>query len=263
MPYSVFDLRAELVRRHGEKLRFLFEKFDAKGFKFEIQDLWLRRFDGTSKGVYIDDGASNLSKAADWALDAIREWAGRGLGQNDNYFGDITREWAKTGEAKGNVPACLGSVLDWCYLFSSGPSSNRSSDMYDVSSDKPPDLTCLYCWVFSDKWTATAPHHARAAVNITSDRGLNKKYWDMTPPLGINTSDQTHHFAAFFWFGANVGTGSYRSNLALSWTGDWSVLHQKVINQGDYDLGYLAARWGAKMASKPDYYGKQIEADLR
>jgi hypothetical protein len=52
-------------------------------------------------------------------------------------------------------------------------------------------------------------------VNITSDRGLNKKYWDMAPELGgINTTDQTHHFAGYFWFGANVGTGSHRLNIA-------------------------------------------------
>jgi hypothetical protein len=65
-------------------------------------------------------------------LEAIREWAGNGLGGSGNYFGEITRDWAKEGEGKGDVPACLGSVLDWCYLFSSGPSSNPSDDMYDV-----------------------------------------------------------------------------------------------------------------------------------
>jgi hypothetical protein len=72
-------LRLELIRRYGEKLRFLLEKFDAKSFKFEIQDLWARRFDGTSTGVYIDDGTSSFSEAADWALDAIRECVERSV----------------------------------------------------------------------------------------------------------------------------------------------------------------------------------------
>ena len=262
--YSVNDLRQLLIQRHPAKLQFLLDKFDARKVEFEIQDLRFRRFDGTSNGVYVDDGASSSSEAADWALGAIREWAGNGLGASDSYFCEITREWAKTGEAKDNVPACLGSILDWCYLFSSGPSSNSSSDMYDVTNPGDFDLTNLYCWVFADKWAATELKHTRAMVNITSDRGLNKKYWDMSPELGgMNTTDQTHHFAGYFWFGANVGTGSHRLNLALSTTGDYSLLHQKVLNQGDYDLGYLAADWGKKMVTNPGYLGKQIETSLR
>jgi hypothetical protein len=264
--YSVNDLRQLLIKRHGAKLQFLLDKFDARKFEFEIQDLWFRRFDGTAKGVYVDDGASSLSEATDWALDAIREWAGHGIDHNGNYFGEITRAWAKTGEGKDNVPACLGSVLDWCYLFSSGPSSNSNSDMYHVytRTGGPLDLTNLYCWVFADKWRASSLKHAHAMVNITSDRGLNKKYWDMSPELGgINKTDQTHHFAGFFWFGAHVGTGSHRLNIALSTTGDYSLLHHKVLNQGDYDLGYLAADWGKKMVTNRGYLGKQIEASLR
>jgi hypothetical protein len=52
-------------------------------------------------------------------------------------------------------------------------------------------LTNLYWWVFADKWSPTRRGHAHAMVNITSDRGLNKKYFDMSPELGgINTTDQ-------------------------------------------------------------------------
>jgi hypothetical protein len=86
----------------------------------------------------------------------------------------------------------------------------------------------------------------------------------MSPGLGgINTADHTHHFAGYFWFGVNVGTGTHRLNIALSATGDYSLLHQTVLNQGDYDLGYLAAEWGKKMATDPDYLRKQVEASLR
>ncbi len=266
MPYTASDLRAKLISRHGRKLDFLFKEFDKRGFEFKVEDLWLRNFDGTSKGAYVKDNAPDLDTAAGWAMDALREWAGLGLSGSGNYFGEITREWASHGDGEKDVPACVGSTIDWAYLFSSNANGRlvASADMYQVAGGNKPDLFNLICWVFADKLDAVVGF-ADAKVNKPSTLGLNKRWWDCDPRLPVipNDSDQTHHFAGYFWFGANVGTSTSLMRTALSGTTDWSIVHQKVINQGDYDLGFLGAQWGERMKDKPGFIGKAVESDLR
>jgi len=95
-------------------------------------------------------------------------------------------------------------------------------------------------------------------VNIPSNTGLNRKYWDI---YGADY-DQTHHFAGYFWWGAHVGTNSILLKAALFATGEYSWTG-KPINPGDIELGITAAKWGSCMKNYPGYIGKMVEADLR
>jgi len=102
--YTATDLRHELIRKYGAKLDFLFSQFDKKRILFDVKASRFIRFDGTdsrrcaasswfggdTRGVYLDEGAPDLATAADWALDALRVWAGR-----SKDFAEIGREWAK------------------------------------------------------------------------------------------------------------------------------------------------------------------------
>ena len=73
--YTATDLRRELIREHGAKLNFLFSQFDKKGILFEVNTpRFIRlvgtdtrgreassRFDGDTKGAYVDEGAPDLA----------------------------------------------------------------------------------------------------------------------------------------------------------------------------------------------------------
>src|SRR3954447_3474212 len=142
--YTATDLRRELIRKHGTKLSFLFSQLDKKGILFEVKVPHVTRFGGAdsrwcapssrfgadTKGAYVDEGAPDLATATDWALDALRIWAG-----HSKDFAEIGREWAKNSpQCKCDAPASIGTTIDWLYLFSRNSSSNRSSDMYPVYS---------------------------------------------------------------------------------------------------------------------------------
>ena len=180
--YTATDLRQELIQKHGAKLKFLFSQFDKKKILFEVNPLrFIRlvstdireretssRFDGDTKGAYVDEGAPDLATATDWALDALRTWAGR-----SKDFAYIGREWAKNGpECKYNAPASIGTTIDWLYLFSGGSSPSGSSDMYPVYSHSDQiDLFNLYCWIFCNRWSPISGI-TKSMVNIPSNTGL-------------------------------------------------------------------------------------------
>jgi hypothetical protein len=266
--YTATDLRHELIRKYGAKLDFLFSQFDKKRILFDVKASRFIRFDGAdsrrcaasswfggdTRGVYLDEGAPDLATAADWALDALRVWAGR-----SKDFAEIGREWAKNSpQCKCDAPASIGTTIDWLYLFSGGSSSNRSSDMYPVYSHSDQiDLFNLYCWIFCNQWSPMAGM-PKAMVNIPSNTGLNRKYWD----IGGANYDQTHHFAGYFWWGAHFGTNSILLKAALFATGEYSWTG-KPTNPGDIELGIAAAKWGLSMKNHPGYIGKMVEADLR
>jgi hypothetical protein len=266
--YTATDLRRELIRKHGGKLYFLFSQFDKKGILFEVKaPHFVRfdgansrrcaissRFDGDTEGAYVDEGAPDLATATDWALDALRIWAGC-----SKDFAEIGREWAKNSpECKYHMPAFIGTTIDWLYLFSGDSSPSRPSDMYPVYSHSDQiDLFNLYCWIFFNRWSPLAGM-PKAMVNIPSNTGLNRKYWD----IGGADYDQTHHFAGYFWWGAHFGTNSILLKAALFATGEYSWTG-KPINPGDIELGIAAAKWGSYMKYNPGYIGKMVEADLR
>ena len=266
--YTATDLRRELIQKHGAKLKFLFSQFDKKEILFEVNPLRFNRlvstdireretssrFDGDTKGAYVDEGAPDLATATDWALDALRIWAGR-----SKDFAEIGREWAKNSpQCRCDAPASIGTTIDLLYLFSGNSGSNRSSDMYPVyNHGYQIDLFDLCYWIFCNQWSPMAGI-SKAMVNIPSNTGLNRKYWDI---YGANY-DQTHHFAGYFWWGAHFGTNSILLKAALFATGEYSWTG-KPINPGDIELGIAAARWGSYMKKHPGYIGKIVEADLR
>ena len=139
------------------------------------------RFDGDTKGAYVDEGALNIATATDWALDALRIWARR-----SKDFAYIGREWAKNGpQCKCNAPASIGTTIDWLYLFSRNSSPSKSSDMYPVYSHSDQiDLFNLYCWIFCNRRSPISGI-TKSMVNIPSNTGLNRKYWDIYGPIMI------------------------------------------------------------------------------
>ena len=94
------------------------------------------------------------------------------------------------------------------YIFSHvARALSGSSDMYPVYSHSHHiDLFNLYCWIFFNQWSPMGGI-TKAMVNIPSNTGLNRKYWDI---YGADY-DQTHHFAGYFWWGAHFGIEFYSS----------------------------------------------------
>ena len=54
----------------------------------------------------------------------------------------------------------------------------------------------------------------------------------------------------------------HKLHIALSGTSDWSILKQEITNQGDYDLGIMAARWGDAWSRNPRFIGRLVEQEL-
>ena len=93
----------------------------------------------------------------------------------------------------------------------------------------------VYCWVFTGKTSAASAYPTRATVNRPSTQGLHSSFWDS--PNGVrNSQDQTHHFAGYFQFGADVGDAGFLVNRALWRTGDISWIGKTVLNAGDVNL---------------------------
>ena len=106
--YSAEEVRKELEKNYGDKMTFVLQKLDQNRHKFVIEDLWLRRFDGTKNGVYVDCEATTVQEAAEWAMDGLREWAGNG---ETTYFRNIARSRASSGPGAKDVPSSLGTTL--------------------------------------------------------------------------------------------------------------------------------------------------------
>jgi hypothetical protein len=156
-------------------------------------------------------------------------------------------------------------------------------DMYPLTSISlnSIDLFNLYCWIFNDEWQPI-PGLNKAKVDIPSYTGLHPVFWDikdfspmesffpvniprneMPPKYVFNPHDQTHHFAAYFWLGAQpFGTSDPALYHALRFSGDIDM-NGAVVNPGDVALGILAAKWGRHMRDHPGYIGESVEASLR
>jgi hypothetical protein len=136
--------------------------------------------------------------------------------------------------------------------------------MYPVYSVASTDLFNIYCWVFASIWRADIPDCV-PAVPMDSWLGLHRDLWDMAHHIR-NRKDQTHHFAAYFWFGARYGAAPPVVMLALERSGDvvsrnWG--YAGALNTGDVLLGLLAAQWGVVMKESPDYLGHRVAQSLR
>jgi hypothetical protein len=81
---------------------------------------------------------------------------------------------------------------------------------------------------------------AYTALNANqSPSGFQTQFQDQIP-----NADQAHHFAAFFQLGFVYGAGT--GALAATW---WERLEGTAGNVGDINLGTVAARMGAYLAS--------------
>lgn len=285
MAYTAADIRGKLIDRHGSKMKFLFEELDKRNIPFKVEKLIARSFDGSANQIRVGTDLADTGAASDVALDAIREFAGITLKDNGNTFGLITREWAKRGDGEKNMPICVGSTVDWAFLFSRAASTRGNLQMYSVDSRFSANLFNLICWVFADLWQPVGAHPDSTVVCKSSDLGLHRRYWDKAfraqldkdevpdpndPTHTPNSYDQTHHFAAYFWVGGVQGKNTVVLHAALRGTHDVEFIVDKrgftdvrVTNWGDYLLGFLGADWGYAMLKQPGLMGDKITADLR
>jgi hypothetical protein len=266
--YTSDDVRRELISRHGGKLAFVLNRMDRWRHRFEVTDVWGAHWDVTPGVVQVSSEAESVSEAADWALDALREWAALGTRYlGGTYFERITRLWAS--ERRGDAAASLGTTLDWLFLFSILSSSRPTFNMYGIE-----ELAETYCWVFANVYVpieALYPNHS--VLNIPGTAGLHQDFWDSKK----NEADQVHHFVAFFLLGTLGGEAAAIPALRFIHDirgGDirnpedvvnlFDPLNpEDVVNPGDVNLGILAARWGELFVASPGYLGSALAYELR
>jgi len=279
---------------YGEKSKFVLDEMKARGFKFEVESLHLRNFDGTKNGAWVDigalnaDGSVDIPTAKEWALDALREWAGNGATTytQRKYFIETTRKWASPPHMT-DAALSVGSTLDFLYFFSEKGSSHPSSDMFYFKAGAQRtvpvyDLFEIVSEVYSGKRNPALPIGTAAMVNLPNPSNpqltnFHSDYWE-ADKTGCNTSpgkdalgrwpleDQTHHFAAYFYLGAKISDSDAALNVALWRTND-SQLNVSgsgpQMNPGDYYLGVLAADLGNWYSDNPGYHGDFFTAQLR
>lgn len=266
----------------GNAWGFIIERLQKLKHKFEVEYLIGRDFDGGLGKAYISTGANDRKQATEWAKDALREWAGsgvEGLGIHNTgvhtgskYFSLMAREYANEGPGKGNTAKSIGTTLDFLTLLSKLGSKNGNSDMYPANASVGKDVPELLCFVYANMYSPTSQANVKLNPWASKDNhlaaikgsygsgpaGLNAQYYDSDD----NEDDQTHHFAAYFCHGASHGMGLYKMHIALSASSDWSIREQKVLNQGDYDLGWVGAKWGVSFDKKPRFIGAEVEKAL-
>lgn len=135
--------------------------------------------------------------------------------------------------------------------------------MYPVYAQIDIDLFNIYSWAYTGKFQGVEPFATIAEVNITSDKGLHRRYWDWPRGELPNTKDQTHHFAGYFEFGAHVSNGRDALKIALWKTDDYSIIADTITNLGDYYLGIMAADMGNYYKHNPGYMGAWITQQLK
>ncbi len=256
--YTGRDIRTALASDpdHGAMYAFALKEFDQRGFTIGVQDTGLfgGKYQVSDRGITIDTGAKDLDTAVTWSKKALREWANRGI---QTYFAEIARAWAIN--KKASFSNCMGSTVDFLYLFSrdSAPVEDRTMDMYWVNDSQKVDMTQLYLWVFVDWWTPIGQTNDPIMVHPdVSD--LHQDYLD-----SINKSaDQSHHYAFYFWVGVKLGAGEGVMSEFLEKTHDLDAKWKKILNRGDYYLGYLAARHGDSLDKKNRFMGAQIAKEL-
>jgi hypothetical protein len=263
-------LKADLS--YGNAWGFIIERLLKNKHTLEVEWLIGRHFDGEYGRAYVDTGARDRMQATEWAKDALRERAGTGVDVPGNYFPLIARDYAINGPGKGNTAKSLGTTLDFLILLSKFGSNHPSGDMLETNATLGKDVPEVFCYIYANKYSpGNFTQRTRAMVNIQGNEatktksavgppGLDPMYWDSGP--GHEHEDQTHHFAAYFCFGASHGFHPNEIHTALSYSGDWSIWDQKVLDQGDYNLGFVGAKWGASFKKKPRFIGKEVEQAL-
>ncbi|MFO1066664.1 MAG: hypothetical protein U0892_22620 [Pirellulales bacterium] len=263
--YTGRDIRTALESEpdHGAKYAFALKEFDQRGFTFGVQDTGFfgGKYEVSDHGITIDVGAGDLSTAVQWAKNALREWAGGGVSAK-TYFAETARAWAI--DKKGSFPNCMGSTVDFLYLFSgaSASSSDRTMKMYGINMGMEEvgmlDVARIYLWVFVNWWTPFGQTQDHIMVHpALSD--LHSDYIDSLNSI----ADQSHHYAFYFWVGVNFGAGELVMSKFLEKTHDLDEKWKKILNKGDYYLGYLAARHGQSLKKNDRFMGAQIESELK
>jgi len=215
----------------------------------------------SDRGIIVDTGASDIATAAKWARNGFREWAYLGIKDPKTYFGEIARAWAIS--QKASCTKCLGSTVDFLYLFSMEAADSGASGigMYQISSSIERDLKGILLWVFVDWWEVPIVqgfHHTPVATDQTD---LHPDYHDSTP--GNYDEDQTHHFALYFHVGVKVGSSIWALKPVLKRTNDIDDDGKLIINAGDYYLGRTAAELGDDFDDHPRFIGAEITRKLQ
>jgi hypothetical protein len=254
---------------------FIIERLLKLKHRFEVEWLIGRDFDGGAKKAFVSTGANDRAQATEWAKDALREWAGSGVmaGGDDNYdyFSLIAREFANEGPGKGNTAKSIGTTLDFLFLLSRSGGKRGNYDMYRAIGDTR-NVPEILCFVYANMYNPTDQVYVKLGLASKDNhlaaipggygsgpKGLKDQYYDSDD----NEDDQTHHFAAYFCHGASHGMGEVGMHVALYGTSDKTFWRGKIINQGDYDLGWVGAKWGDSFRRKPRFIGKEVEDALQ
>jgi RHS repeat-associated protein len=263
--YTTKDVRDELERSHGTKLKFVLDQIDWWDHTFEAKGLWntWKHFSAGEGYILVNCNASSVAQAAKWALDGLRTWACYEVSYSGaGYFIDIMRAWAKWGEGAGNTGASLGSTLDWMYLFSAATADQKFADMIPFTAHTGYDVFDIYSMVFANKTSWMIPVSTVATVNIKGAPGdpvAPGLHTDYAENIFNTWDDQTHHFGAFFELGGHHPYNNYALFSGLKGSGDYEPTTGKVTNWRDYRLGIIAFRFGSWYRNKGGGYdGKTL-----
>ncbi|MFO0849281.1 MAG: hypothetical protein U0871_12105 [Gemmataceae bacterium] len=251
---------------------WVIDRLRNSGHTFEVTNMHPSKpFTGYAKTAYVGNTARDQIEATNWAKEALREWAGAGVEEAGNYFPLIARDYAINGPGKGHTAKSLGTTLDFITLLAKFGSSWANGNMLETNAVLGKDVPEVFCFAYTGVYSPTGRFWAKVGLGDADNEkapiegtggdgpnGLNEQFFDSNG----KGYDQTHHFAAFFCHGASHGLHESEMEVALSATGDWSIVHRKVTNQGDYDLGWLGAKWGASFKGRPRLIGKEVEAAL-
>jgi hypothetical protein len=236
---------------YSEHYRFAHEHMDALDHQLVVENLWLRDYDGTNGYAYVDSEAESVDQVRQWAADSLREWACAGWsGGGGTYFNDIAFAWALQHSADGAV--ALGKTLDFMFTFT-GESELIPHMVHGASTT----FRRSYSAIFGGNHLGSSGNPL-GAVSAPGHTSMHGDYWDTVNPPAP-TTDQNHHFAAYFAVGMRDGNSDTTLWLALLGTGDYPM----SANPGDYRLGVTGADFGVYWKSNPHYAGDFLTALLK
>jgi hypothetical protein len=260
--YTPQDVRKELVSdpQHGAMFDFVLKEFDKRHFSLKVEGLgfFALKWKASASGIIIDSGAQDIRTAAAWARNGFREWAGLGIRDPNIYFAEIARAWAQSQAT--SCTQCLGSTVDFLFLFSSAATTAQTNRMYQISSSINRDLKGILLWVFVGWWEVGLSQGLDSTPVHADQSDLHPDYHDSQP--GLYDEDQTHHFALYFYVGVKVGSSKVLLYPVLKRTHDIDD-NGNIINAGDYYLGLTAARLGDDFDDHPRFIGAEIARALQ
>lgn len=261
--YTPQEIRREMESdpKHGAIFAFVLKEFDARGFSMGVQPLGIfTSWQASARGVTVDTGARDIATAARWAKNGLREWAYLGIQGTNTYFGEVARAWSKS--QKASCTKCIGSTVDFLYLFSMSMADSGASGigMYQISSSINRDLKGILLWVFVGWWDVGVVQGFDSTPVQTDQTDLHRDYHDSQP--NHYDEDQTHHFALYFYVGVKVGSDKFLLKPVLKRTHDIDD-DGNITNEGDYYLGLTAARLGDDFDNRPRFVGAEITRALQ